>query len=77
MFPPNKQGIYDLHVGASRVGVVYSHTIQGNVWQWVEDHFNGLNGFSTSYLYDDFSSPCFDSRHSMILGGLWDVDVSC
>ena len=54
MFPPNKAGIYDLH---------------GNVWTWVEDHFNGLDGFSTSYLYDDFSSPCFDSRHSMILGG--------
>lgn len=42
---------------------------QGNVWQWAEDHFNGLPGFKTHFLYDDFSSPCFDSRHTMILGG--------
>jgi len=54
MFPPNKAGVYDLH---------------GNVWQWLEDHFNGLPNFKTSYLYDDFSAPCFDSRHSMITGG--------
>ncbi len=38
----------------------------GNVWEWVEDHFNGLPGFKTTYLYDDFSTPCFDGRHTMI-----------
>jgi len=39
----------------------------GNVWDWVEDHFNGIPGFSTSEYYDDFSSPCFDGKHNMIL----------
>lgn len=51
---------------ASSVGV---YDAQGNVWQWQEDHFNGLPGFESHYLYDDFSSPCFDGRHTMILGG--------
>ncbi|ELU18927.1 hypothetical protein CAPTEDRAFT_226801 [Capitella teleta] len=47
------------------------HDVHGNVWQWAEDHFNGLPGFQTSPLYDDFSSPCFDGRHNLILGGSW------
>ncbi len=25
----------------------------------------------TDYLYDDFSTPCFDGRHNIILGGSW------
>lgn len=54
LFPPSTAGVCDA---------------QGNVWQWVEDHFNGLPGFKSHYLYDDFSSPCFDGRHTMILGG--------
>ena len=37
----------------------------------MEDHFNGLPGFKTSFLYDDFSSPCFDGRHNMMQGGSW------
>ncbi|XP_078074416.1 uncharacterized protein LOC144497273 isoform X1 [Mustelus asterias] len=47
------------------------HDVSGNVWVWTEDHFNGLPGFDTTYLYDDFSSPCFDGRHTIILGGSW------
>ncbi len=43
------------------------HDVYGNVWEWVEDHFNGFPGFKTNFLYDDFSSPCFDGRHNMIL----------
>mmetsp|Transcript_21902 Transcript_21902/g.57173 ORF Transcript_21902/g.57173 Transcript_21902/m.57173 type:complete len:737 (+) Transcript_21902:131-2341(+) len=54
LFAPSKAGVYDS---------------QGNVWQWQEDHFNGLPGFKSHFLYDDFSSPCFDGRHTMILGG--------
>ena len=52
MFEPNNLGFND---------------VIGNVWQWLEDHFNGLPGFKTSYLYDDFSSPCFDGRHNLIV----------
>jgi 5-histidylcysteine sulfoxide synthase len=56
MFPANELGFHDIY---------------GNVWEWTEDQFNGLPNFRTSYLYDDFSSPCFDGRHTMILGGSW------
>ena len=52
MFPPNSLGFYDVY---------------GNVWEWLEDQFNGLPGFKTHYLYDDFSSPCFDGRHTMMI----------
>lgn len=41
----------------------------GNVWQWQEDHFNPLPGFKVHEIYDDFSTPCFDGKHHMILGG--------
>lgn len=41
----------------------------GNVWQWLEDHFNPLEGFSVNRYYDDFSVPCFDGEHQMISGG--------
>lgn len=46
----------------------------GNVWQWMEDQFNPLPGFQTHRLYDDFSTPCFDGKHQMILGGSF---ISC
>ena len=41
----------------------------GNVWQWCEDHFHSLPGFRVHRLYDDFSTPCFDGKHQLILGG--------
>jgi 5-histidylcysteine sulfoxide synthase/putative 4-mercaptohistidine N1-methyltranferase len=41
----------------------------GNVWQWCEDHFYALPGFKIHPFYEDFSTPCFDSQHQMILGG--------
>ena len=41
----------------------------GNVWQWCDDHFNPLPGFRVHRLYDDFSTPCFDGKHQLILGG--------
>ncbi len=41
----------------------------GNVWQWCEDQFNPLDGFAVNKFYDDFSVPCFDGEHQMILGG--------
>ncbi|CAE7290488.1 egt-1 [Symbiodinium natans] len=45
------------------------HDAMGNVWEWTEDHFNPLDGFKVHYTYDDFSTPCFDGRHHMIMGG--------
>jgi len=45
------------------------HDAMGNVWEWTEDHFNPLEGFKVHSVYDDFSSPCFDGRHHMIMGG--------
>ncbi|HEY1079894.1 MAG TPA: 5-histidylcysteine sulfoxide synthase, partial [Bdellovibrio sp.] len=46
----------------------------GNVWQWAEDQFNPLDDFKVHPLYDDFSTPCFDGKHQMILGGSF---ISC
>lgn len=43
--------------------------IAGNLWDWCEDDFNALDGFKVHPLYEDFSTPCFDGEHSMILGG--------
>jgi len=41
----------------------------GNVWQWCEDDFAALPGFEPHWLYDDFSTPCFDGEHTVIHGG--------
>lgn len=41
----------------------------GNVWQWCEDTFHPLPGFRIHPYYVDFSTPCFDDQHQMILGG--------
>lgn len=41
----------------------------GNNWEWTEDHFNPLPGFEVHHVYDDFSTPCYDGKHSMIVGG--------
>ncbi|XP_789318.3 ergothioneine biosynthesis protein 1 isoform X2 [Strongylocentrotus purpuratus] len=56
MYPANEKGFHDVF---------------GNVWQWVEDHFNGFPGNETHHLYDDFSSPTYDGHHNIILGGSW------
>ena len=45
------------------------HDSFGNVWQWCEDAFHPLDGFEIHPYYSDFSSPCFDDAHQMILGG--------
>jgi len=56
LYPPSSAGFYDTH---------------GNVWEYVEDHFAGLPDFKIHYLYDDFSTPCFDGWHTNLLGGSW------
>uniref|UniRef100_A0A7S3PIU0 Sulfatase-modifying factor enzyme domain-containing protein n=1 Tax=Aplanochytrium stocchinoi TaxID=215587 RepID=A0A7S3PIU0_9STRA len=50
------------------------HDVLGNAWEWAEDDFNYLDGFKVHPYYDDFSSPCFDGEHTMILGGSF---ISC
>jgi 5-histidylcysteine sulfoxide synthase/putative 4-mercaptohistidine N1-methyltranferase len=41
----------------------------GNLWQWCEDAFHALPGFAIHPYYVDFSTPCYDGQHQMILGG--------
>lgn len=45
------------------------HDVFGNLWQWCEDAFHPLTDFSIHPYYTDFSTPCFDGEHQMILGG--------
>ncbi len=45
------------------------HDSFGNVWQWCEDTFHPLAEFAIHPYYSDFSTPCFDDEHQMILGG--------
>lgn len=45
------------------------HDLSGNLWDWCEDDFHPLEGFQVHPYYDDFSAPCYDGEHSMILGG--------
>lgn len=45
------------------------HDVFGNLWQWCEDHFHPLPGAQVHPYYDDFSTPCYDGKHQMILGG--------
>ncbi len=45
--------------------------VMGNAWQWTETPISGLKGFRVHPLYDDFSTPTFDTRHNLIKGGSW------
>ncbi len=59
------EGPVDVFVANSRG----FHDVLGNVWQWCEDTFHPLPGFAIHPYYADFSTPCFDDEHQMILGG--------
>lgn len=61
-------------VGSFPASPTGHHDSMGNAWEWTEDHFNPLEGFEVHPVYDDFSAPCFDGRHHMIMGGSF---VSC
>eukprot|EP00924_Labyrinthula_sp_SR-Ha-C_P012019 snap_masked-scaffold_26-processed-gene-2.32-mRNA-1 protein AED:0.00 eAED:0.00 QI:0/-1/0/1/-1/1/1/0/840 len=52
-FAPNEKGIYDEF---------------GNVWEWLEDDMNPLRNDVHPY-YDDFTAPCYDGEHTMLMGG--------
>ena len=43
--------------------------VTGNAWEWTMDHFNPLENFEVHHVYEDFSTPCFDGKHSSIVGG--------
>jgi len=47
------------------------HDATGSVWQWCSDHFAALPGYKVHPMYDDFSTPCFDGQHNIIMGGSW------
>ncbi len=45
------------------------YDVVGNVWQWTRTPIDAFNGFSVHPIYDDFSTPTFDTRHNLIKGG--------
>ena len=47
------------------------YDVVGNVWQWTETPITGFPGFKVHPLYDDFSTPTFDTQHNLIKGGSW------
>ncbi|MDX2425322.1 MAG: 5-histidylcysteine sulfoxide synthase [Cycloclasticus sp.] len=47
------------------------HDLIGNAWQWTETPISGFDGFEVHPLYDDFSTPTFDTQHNLIKGGCW------
>ena len=47
------------------------YDVIGNVWQWTESYIDGLPGFEVHPLYDDFSTPTFDGKHTLFKGGSW------
>ncbi len=47
------------------------YDVIGNVWQWTESPIYPFDGFEIHPWYDDFSTPTFDTRHNLIMGGSW------
>lgn len=46
------------------------HDTCGNLWQWCEDFIAALpNSLGVHPYYDDFTTPCYDGEHNVILGG--------
>jgi 5-histidylcysteine sulfoxide synthase/putative 4-mercaptohistidine N1-methyltranferase len=56
-------------VAASAPAACGVHDLMGNLWDWCEDDFHPLPGARVHPYYDDFSTPCYDGEHAMILGG--------
>eukprot|EP00043_Microstomoeca_roanoka_P002639 m.39514 g.39514 ORF g.39514 m.39514 type:complete len:861 (-) comp11615_c0_seq1:44-2626(-) len=50
------------------------HDVFGNVWHWCEDHMSAFPKFKIHPYYNDFTLPCFDGQHNLILGGSF---ISC
>lgn len=50
------------------------YDVTGNVWQWTETPTYPFDGFDVHPIYDDFTTPTFDNRHNLLMGGSW---ISC
>lgn len=50
------------------------YDVTGNVWQWTETPTYPFDGFDVHPIYDDFTTPTFDERHNLLMGGSW---ISC
>lgn len=58
-------------VDAGAANALGVHDAAGNLWQWLADDFNPLPGAQVHPYYEDFSAPCYDGEHTMMLGGSW------
>lgn len=47
------------------------YDVRGNVWQWSETAIYPFDGFEVHPIYDDFTTPTFDTQHNLIKGGSW------
>ena len=47
------------------------YDVVGNVWQWTQTPIDGFDGFRPHPIYDDFSTPTFDTKHNVMKGGSW------
>jgi len=47
------------------------YDVVGNVWQWSSSYIDGYEGFEVHPIYDDFSTPTFDTKHNVMKGGSW------
>ncbi len=63
------QGASSCPVNENQQGPFFD--VVGNVWQWTETPISGFPGFKVHPLYDDFSTPTFDTRHNLFKGGSW------
>jgi 5-histidylcysteine sulfoxide synthase/putative 4-mercaptohistidine N1-methyltranferase len=45
--------------------------VVGNVWQHTSTPIYGFDGFKVHPWYDDFSTPTFDDKHNLLMGGSW------
>ena len=52
------------------------YDVIGNVWQWTETPIDGFPGFEVHPLYEDFSTPTFDGKHTIFKGGSW-ISLGC
>ena len=50
------------------------YDVIGNVWQWSRTPMYPFKGFKIHPVYDDFTVPTFDGKHTLINGGSW---ISC